>query len=214
MDSLERLYIDNINTIYGIDNNLVIIPNNLNGNIGVYLVINNIVSDKNYLMTKIQECKKSINASNSNSILFLYSVNGNNFENNLNDIKFFVNKVYNVMLSTKRFSKENFIKKIKVIKDDGNVELIKWLCMNYSNKFSIVDINGIVDVNDNVNDNFTSSYKSLAIGNTPINNSNQSINIQSFENKNSGGFIKWYSIVLILFVSLVIGISVSLYLLK
>lgn len=207
MDSLERLYIDNINTIYGIDNNLVIIPNNLDGNIGVYLVINNIVSDKNYLMTKIQECKKSINASNPNSILFLYSVNGNNFENNLNNIKFFVNKVYNVMLSTKRFSKENFIKKIKVIKDDGNVELIKWLCMNYSNKFSIVD------VNDNVNANFTSSYESLAIG-TPINNSNQSINIQSLENKNSGGFIKWYSIVLILFVSLVIGISVSLYLLK
>lgn len=207
MDSLERLYIDNINTIYGIDNNLVIIPNNLDGNIGVYLVINNIVSDKNYLMTKIQECKKSINSSNSNSILFLHSVNGNNFENNLNNIKFFVNKVYNVMLSTKRFSKENFIKKIKVIKDDGNVELIKWLCMNYSNKFSIVD------VNDNVNANFTSSYESLAIG-TPINNSNQSINIQSLENKNSGGFIKWYSIVLILFVSLVIGISVSLYLLK
>ena len=228
MNNLERLYFDNINTIYGINNNLVIIPNNLKENINVYLAFNNNLNiNIDDLLNSIKLYKTDINVNDSNSILFLYNVNSKEFNTNLKNIKTLVNNVYNVMLKSRKFTRKSFVRNIKVVKDSNNKMLINWLCSSYSRKFSMVNNYGVAEIVTSINNgqshinngsvDFTSRNESLSIGNVPVQYHVDRTNIpnnQSFNINRNSGFIKWSSIILILGISVIIGISLSLYLLK
>lgn len=228
MNNLERLYIDSINTIYGINNNMVIIPNNLNENINVYLAFNNNLNiDNNDLLDSIKSYKNDIDVNDSNSMLFIYNVNSTDFYTNLTNIKKLVNNIYNVMLKSNKYTKKSFIRNIKLINDSNNIALINWLTSNQSKKFSLVDRHGIAITKNNINNlqdsinrgsniNFNTSSDSLSIGSVPVQYhvNNTKPNNQTFSINSNSGFIKWTGIIGILIMSLVVGIFVSLYLLK
>lgn len=272
MNNLIKLQANETGTIYILDEKLqglVSVPNDLKNSIKVFMLFKASTEkeiDKDKVINEILEVSRQINLGEDNGICIVTFMNNNlsdsnalTYANELNNIKGFVNKIYNSLLRDGKLTKENFVKRLELLyKDDEYKSFIDFLCIQDSDKFhsnsydelinkkisespAISNLNNSnlsnqvvnpVDNNDIINNssiitptNISPVNETLSIGNIPINH-------QSTENDTSGGpsnnisnnkllvktkpnaFIKLPTVILILLMSFVIGISFSLYFLK
>lgn len=284
MNNLIKLQENDNNTVYILDEKLqglVSVPKDLKNNIRVFMLFKDNVEkelDKDKVINEILEVSKKINLGEDNGICIVAfmgkTLSDNNaiaYANELNNVKDFVNKIYNSLLSEGKLTKENFIKKLELLcnhdkyknfidflclqdpekfysnsydklmtkKNQDNLDVQTTVTSNLNNQLTEPVVNNVTSHNilnqqnvDLINNatmaapiNVTPITETLSIGNIPN-------NYQNTESTSGGGpsnnisnnnvlvrtkpnaFIKLPAVIFILVMSLVIGISVSLYFLK
>lgn len=196
MDGTVTKYFENeIYTIYYIDGNYVSVSKNINSNIKTYLKI---VNNNNINISK------EIDDNTNNCIFYIYKSLSNDYSAQLDRIKKLVNTIYNYLLKDSK-NRNDFIKKVEIIDDNENRDFINYLCNNSNGKFIIKGSNNTEDyIFGNTNNTFSN------IENFVSNNDESGNSVMTSQQ----GSIKWYAILLILGVSLMIGIGFAIYVLK
>lgn len=196
MDGTVTKYFENdIYTIYYLDGNYVSVSKNINSNIKTYLKI---VNNNNINISK------EIDDNTNNCIFYIYKSLSNDYSAQLDRIKKLVNTIYNYLLKDSK-NRNDFIKKVEIIDDNENRDFINYLCNNSNGKFIIKGSNNTEDyIFGNTNNTFSN------IGNFVSNNDESGNSVMTSQQ----GSIKWYAILLILGVSLMIGIGFAIYVLK
>lgn len=196
MDGTVTKYFENdIYTIYYLDGNYVSVSKNINSNIKTYLKI---VNNNNINISK------EIDDNTNNCIFYIYKSLSNDYSAQLDRIKKLVNTIYNYLLKDSK-NRNDFIKKVEIIDDNENRDFINYLCNNSNGKFIIKGSNNTEDyIFGNTNNTFSN------IENFVSNNNESGNSVMTSQQ----GSIKWYAILLILGVSLMIGIGFAIYVLK
>lgn len=196
MDGTVTKYFENdIYTIYYLDGNYVSVSKNINSNIKTYLKI---VNNNNINISK------EIDDNTNNCIFYIYKSLSNDYSAQLDRIKKLVNTIYNYLLKDSK-NRNDFIKKVEIIDDNENRDFINYLCNNSNGKFIIKGSNNTEDyIFGNTNNTFNN------IENFVSNNDESGNSVMTSQQ----GSIKWYAILLILGVSLMIGIGFAIYVLK
>ena len=156
----------------------------------------------------------------------------------LSRIKRLVNQVYNLVLKEKNLSRDKFIRKIEILNNGNNKEFVNWLCVHYSNKFykSGMQVDNVFKNNDVifntpktdtvnnvpvVNSSYTPTDEKLSIGEInpvykTLPNPNTQVNTGGFyrSSNNNAAFIKLPMIILVLLLSTIIGVGISIFMLK
>lgn len=216
--------------IYSYLDSFISVPNDIQDNIKLCLSFEKNQTDLVNSMNKHRT---------EGNILFLTITNNIpeiDFIYELSRIKRLVNQVYNLVLKEKKLSRDKFIKKIEILNNGNNKEFVNWLCEHYSNKFfkSDMQVDNVFKNSDVifntpktdtvnsvpvVNSSYTPTDEKLSIGeldsvyksftNTQINNGG------SFRSSNNNAaFIKLPMIILVLLLSTIIGVGISIFMLK
>ena len=196
MDGTVTKYFENeIYTIYYLDGNYVSVSKNINSNIKTYLKI---VNNNNINISK------EIDDNTNNCIFYIYKSLSNDYSAQLDRIKKLVNTIYNYLLKDGK-NRNDFIKKVEIIDDNENRDFINYLCNNSNGKFIIKGSNITEDyIFGNTNNTFSN------IENFVSNNDDSGNSVMTSQQ----GSIKWYAVLLILGVSLMIGVGFAIYVLK
>lgn len=273
MNNLMTLQENENSTIYILQEKLqglVSVPKDLKNNIKVFLLFKDSAekeNDTDKVVNEVLEVSKQINLGEDNGICIVAFMSNNLSDNNaityateLNNIKDFVNKIYNSLLRTGNLSKENFVKKLELLyQEDKYKNFVDFLCLQDSGKFhsnsyselmnkevknsSVIQNEDSSSLNNstfvpNKQDNETINNGSM-VAPTSVQPVTETLSIGSVPNSfyhpedSSGGgpsnvisnnkvlvktkpnaFINLPAVILILVMSLVVGVSVSLYFLK
>lgn len=232
MDNLIKYQEDDYGIIYSYLDSFISVPNNIRDNIKLCLSFEKNQTDLVNSMNKYR-----ING----NILFLTITNNINevdYINELSRIKRLVNQVYNLVLKEKKLSRDNFIRKIEILNNGNNKEFVNWLCEHYSNKFykndmqveNVFSNNDVIfntpktDTVNNVpvvNSSYTPTDEKLSIGEIDpiyktLSNTNSSQNNGGFyrSSNNNAAFIKLPMIMFVLVLSTIIGLAISIFMLK
>lgn len=232
MDNLIKYQEDDYGIIYSYLDSFISVPNNIRDNIKLCLSFEKNQTDLVNSMNKYR-----ING----NILFLTITNNINevdYINELSRIKRLVNQVYNLVLKEKKLSRDNFIRKIEILNNGNNKDFVNWLCEHYSNKFykndmqveNVFSNNDVIfntpktDTVNNVpvvNSSYTPTDEKLSIGEIDpiyktLSNTNSSQNNGGFyrSSNNNAAFIKLPMIMFVLVLSTIIGLAISIFMLK
>lgn len=259
MTDLVKISENETDVIYIIDKQgMVVIPKNLTNNINFFMFFNEYTSQENEranLINNMNSFIRTVNQNEKNSILLVSFLESQSISLSsaytivFDNVKKFVNTVYNILLSKGNLRKENFIKRIELLTfNNAYNQFANWLCLQYPAKFRFAGYQFNVSKNDNLkkSDMFISNNsanifneptrqstmmgmqsnirpvdESLSIGTPKIENiSNTNMqtirynNNSYFNNHGNAAFIKWYTALFILLVSLVIGIGISIVFVK
>ena len=232
MDSPIKYQEDDYGIIYSYLDSFISVPNSIQNNIKLCLSLEKNQTDLVNSMNKYRT---------DGNILFLTITNNISeidYINELARIKRLVNQVYNLVLKEKNLSRDKFIRKIEIINNGNNKEFVNWLCEHYSNKFykSGMQVDNVFKNNDVifntpktdtvnnvpvVNSSYTPTDEKLSIGELDsvyktLPNSNTQANNGGFyrSSNNNAAFIKLPMIMLVLLLATIIGLSISVFMLK
>lgn len=232
MDSPIKYQEDDYGIIYSYLDSFISVPNSIQNNIKLCLSLEKNQTDLVNSMNKYRT---------DGNILFLTITNNISeidYINELARIKRLVNQVYNLVLKEKNLSRDKFIRKIEIINNGNNKEFVNWLCEHYSNKFykSEMQVDNVFKNNDVifntpktdtvnnvpvVNSSYTPTDEKLSIGEIDpvyktLPNSNMQANNGGFyrSSNNNAAFIKLPMIMLVLLLATIIGLSISVFMLK
>lgn len=232
MDSPIKYQEDDYGIIYSYLDSFISVPNSIQNNIKLCLSLEKNQTDLVNSMNKYRT---------DGNILFLTITNNISeidYINELARIKRLVNQVYNLVLKEKNLSRDKFIRKIEIINNGNNKEFVNWLCEHYSNKFykSGMQVDNVFKNNDVifntpktdtvnnvpvVNSSYTPTDEKLSIGEIDpvyktLPNSNMQANNGGFyrSSNNNAAFIKLPMIMLVLLLATIIGLSISVFMLK
>lgn len=232
MDSPIKYQEDDYGIIYSYLDSFISVPNSIQNNIKLCLSLEKNQTDLVNSMNKYRT---------DGNILFLTITNNISeidYINELARIKRLVNQVYNLVLKEKNLSRDKFIRKIEIINNGNNKEFVNWLCEHYSNKFykSGMQVDNVFKNNDVifntpktdtvnnvpvVNSSYTPTDEKLSIGELDsvyktLPNPNTQANNEGFyrSSNNNAAFIKLPMIMLVLLLATIIGLSISVFMLK
>lgn len=232
MDSPIKYQEDDYGIIYSYLDSFISVPNSIQNNIKLCLSLEKNQTDLVNSMNKYRT---------DGNILFLTITNNISeidYINELARIKRLVNQVYNLVLKEKNLSRDKFIRKIEIINNGNNKEFVNWLCEHYSNKFykSEMQVDNVFKNNDVifntpktdtvnnvpvVNSSYTPTDEKLSIGELDsvyktLPNPNTQANNEGFyrSSNNNAAFIKLPMIMLVLLLATIIGLSISVFMLK
>ena len=232
MDSPIKYQEDDYGIIYSYLDSYISVPNGIQSNIKLCLSFEKNQTDLVNSMNKYRT---------EGNILFLTITNNIpevDYIYELSRIKRLVNQVYNLVLKEKNLSRDKFIRKIEIINNGNNKEFVNWLCEHYSNKFykSGMQVDNVFKNNDVifntpktdtvnnvpvVNSSYTPTDEKLSIGEIDpvyktLPNPNTQVNNGGFyrSSNNNAAFIKLPMIILVLLLSTIIGVGISIFMLK
>lgn len=232
MDSPIKYQEDDYGIIYSYLDSYISVPNGIQNNIKLCLSFEKNQTDLVNSMNKYRT---------EGNILFLTITNNIpevDYIYELSRIKRLVNQVYNLVLKEKNLSRDKFIRKIEILNNGNNKEFVNWLCEHYSNKFykSGMQVDNVFKNNDVifntpktdtvnnvpvVNSSYTPTDEKLSIGEIDsvyktLTNPNTQINNGGFyrSSNNNAAFIKLPMIILVLLLSTIIGVGISIFMLK
>lgn len=227
MDNPIKYQEDDYGIIYSYLDSYISVPNSIQDNIKLCLSFEKNQTDLVNSMNKYRT---------EGNILFLTITNNISevdYINELARIKMLVNQVYNLILKEKKLSRDKFIRKIEILNNGNNKEFANWLCEHYSNKFYIGealndDIFKDKDVIFNtpetdtvnnvpvVNSSYTPTDEKLSIGEVDsIYKEAVNVSKGSYRaSNNNAAFIKLPMIILVLLLSTIIGVGISIFMLK
>ena len=227
MDSPIKYQEDDYGIIYSYLDSYISVPNSIQDNIKLCLSFEKNQTDLVNSMNKYRT---------EGNILFLTITNNISevdYINELARIKKLINQVYNLILKEKKLSRDKFIRKIEILNNGNNKEFANWLCEHYSNKFYIGealndDIFKDKDVIFNtpetdtvnnvpvVNSSYTPTDEKLSIGEVDsIYKEAVNVSKGSYRaSNNNAAFIKLPMIILVLLLSTIIGVGISIFMLK
>ncbi len=232
MDSPIKYQEDDYGIIYSYLDSFISVPNSIQNNIKLCLSLEKNQTDLVNSMNKYRT---------DGNILFLTITNNISeidYINELARIKRLVNQVYNLVLKEKNLSRDKFIRQIEIINNGNNKEFVNWLCEHYSNKFykSGMQVDNVFKNNDVifntpktdtvnnvpvVNSSYTPTDEKLSIGEIDpvyktLPNPNTQVNNGGFyrSSNNNAAFIKLPMIMLVLLLATIIGLSISVFMLK
>ncbi len=232
MDSPIKYQEDDYGIIYSYLDSYISVPNGIQNNIKLCLSFEKNQTDLVNSMNKYRT---------EGNILFLTITNNIpevDYIYELSRIKRLVNQVYNLVLKEKNLSRDKFIRKIEILNNGNNKEFVNWLCEHYSNKFykSGIQVDNVFKNNDVifntpktdtvnnvpvVNSSYTPTDEKLSIGEIDpvyktLPNPNTQVNNGGFyrSSNNNAAFIKLPMIILVLLLSTIIGVGISIFMLK
>ena len=232
MDSPIKYQEDDYGIIYSYLDSYISVPNGIQNNIKLCLSFEKNQTDLVNSMNKYRT---------EGNILFLTITNNIpevDYIYELSRIKRLVNQVYNLVLKEKNLSRDKFIRKIEILNNGNNKEFVNWLCVHYSNKFykSGMQVDNVFKNNDVifntpktdtvnnvpvVNSSYTPTDDKLSIGEInpvykTLPNPNTQVNNGGFyrSSNNNAAFIKLPMIILVLLLSTIIGVGISIFMLK
>lgn len=232
MDSPIKYQEDDYGIIYSYLDSYISVPNGIQNNIKLCLSFEKNQTDLVNSMNKYRT---------EGNILFLTITNNIpevDYIYELSRIKRLVNQVYNLVLKEKNLSRDKFIRKIEILNNGNNKEFVNWLCEHYSNKFykSGMQVDNVFKNNDVifntpktdtvnnvpvVNSSYTPTDEKLSIGEInpvykTLPNPNTQVNNGGFyrSSNNNAAFIKLPMIILVLLLSTIIGVGISIFMLK
>ena len=227
MDNPIKYQEDDYGIIYSYLDSYISVPNSIQDNIKLCLSFEKNQTDLVNSMNKYRT---------EGNILFLTITNNISevdYINELARIKKLINQVYNLILKEKKLSRDKFIRKIEILNNGNNKEFANWLCEHYSNKFYIGealndDIFKDKDVIFNtpetdtvnnvpvVNSSYTPTDEKLSIGEVDsIYKEAVNVSKGSYRaSNNNAAFIKLPMIILVLLLSTIIGVGISIFMLK
>lgn len=232
MDSPIKYQEDDYGIIYSYLDSYISVPNGIQNNIKLCLSFEKNQTDLVNSMNKYRT---------EGNILFLTITNNIpevDYIYELSRIKRLVNQVYNLVLKEKNLSRDKFIRKIEILNNGNNKEFVNWLCVHYSNKFykSGMQVDNVFKNNDVifntpktdtvnnvpvVNSSYTPTDEKLSIGEInpvykTLPNPNTQVNNGGFysSSNNNAAFIKLPMIILVLLLSTIIGVGISIFMLK
>lgn len=232
MDSPIKYQEDDYGIIYSYLDSYISVPNGMQNNIKLCLSFEKNQTDLVNSMNKYRT---------EGNILFLTITNNIpevDYIYELSRIKRLVNQVYNLVLKEKNLSRDKFIRKIEILNNGNNKEFVNWLCEHYSNKFykSGMQVDNVFKNNDVifntpktdtvnnvpvVNSSYTPTDEKLSIGEIDpvyktLPNPNTQVNNGGFyrSSNNNAAFIKLPMIILVLLLSTIIGVGISIFMLK
>lgn len=227
MDNPIKYQEDDYGIIYSYLDSFISVPNGIQNNIKLCLSFEKNQTDLVNSMNKYRT---------EGNILFLTITNNIpevDYIYELSRIKMLVNQVYNLILKEKKLSRDKFIRKIEILNNGNNKEFANWLCEHYSNKFYIGealndDIFKDKDVIFNtpetdtvnnvpvVNSSYTPTDEKLSIGEVDsIYKEAVNVSKGSYRaSNNNAAFIKLPMIILVLLLSTIIGVGISIFMLK
>ena len=232
MDSPIKYQEDDYGIIYSYLDSYISVPNGIQNNIKLCLSFE---KNQTYLVNSMNKYRTEGN------ILFLTITNNIpevDYIYELSRIKRLVNQVYNLVLKEKNLSRDKFIRKIEILNNGNNKEFVNWLCVHYSNKFykSGMQVDNVFKNNDVifntpktdtvnnvpvVNSSYTPTDEKLSIGEInpvykTLPNHNTQVNNGGFyrSSNNNAAFIKLPMIILVLLLSTIIGVGISIFMLK
>lgn len=233
MDNPVKYQEDDYGIIYSYLDSFISVPNSIQNNIKLCLSFEKNQTDLVNSMNKYRT---------DGNILFLIiknNVSEIDYINELARIKMLVNQVYNLILKEKNLSRDRFIRKIEIINNGNNKEFVNWLCEHYSNKFykNDMQVDNVFKDNDVifntpktdtvnnvpvVNSSYTPTDEKLSIGELDpvyktLSNSNSNSKVSGgfyVASNNNAAFIKLPMIILVLLLSTIIGIGISIFMLK
>ena len=232
MDSPIKYQEDDYGIIYSYLDSYISVPNDIQNNIKLCLSFEKNQTDLVNSMNKYRT---------EGNILFLTITNNIpevDYIYELSRIKRLVNQVYNLVLKEKNLSRDKFIRKIEILNNGNNKEFVNWLCVHYSNKFykSGMQVDNVFKNNDVifntpktdtvnnvpvVNSSYTPTDEKLSIGEInpvykTLPNPNTQVNNGGFyrSSNNNAAFIKLPMIILVLLLSTIIGVGISIFMLK
>lgn len=232
MDSPIKYQEDDYGIIYSYLDSYISVPNGIQNNIKLCLSFE---KNQTYLVNSMNKYRTEGN------ILFLTITNNIpevDYIYELSRIKRLVNQVYNLVLKEKNLSRDKFIRKIEILNNGNNKEFVNWLCVHYSNKFykSGMQVDNVFKNNDVifntpktdtvnnvpvVNSSYTPTDEKLSIGEInpvykTLPNPNTQVNNGGFyrSSNNNAAFIKLPMIILVLLLSTIIGVGISIFMLK
>ena len=227
MDNPIKYQEDDYGIIYNYLDSFISVPNSIQSNIKLCLSFEKNQTDLVNSMNKYRV---------NGNILFLTvknNVSEIDYINELARIKMLVNQVYNLILREKNLSRDKFIRKIEILNNGNNKEFANWLCEHYSNKFYIGealndDIFKDKDVIFNtpetdtvnnvpvVNSSYTPTDEKLSIGEVDsIYKEAVNVSKGSYRaSNNNAAFIKLPMIIFVLILSTIIGVGISIFMLK
>ena len=227
MDNPIKYQEDDYGIIYSYLDSYISVPNSIQDNIKLCLSFEKNQTDLVNSMNKYRT---------EGNILFLTITNNISevdYINELARIKMLINQVYNLILKEKKLSRDKFIRKIEILNNGNNKEFANWLCEHYSNKFYIGealndDIFKDKDVIFNtpetdtvnnvpvVNSSYTPTDEKLSIGEVDsIYKEAVNVSKGSYRaSNNNAAFIKLPMIILVLILSTIIGVGISIFMLK
>ena len=232
MDSPIKNQEDDYGIIYSYLDSYISVPNGIQNNIKLCLSFE---KNQTYLVNSMNKYRTEGN------ILFLTITNNIpevDYIYELSRIKRLVNQVYNLVLKEKNLSRDKFIRKIEILNNGNNKEFVNWLCVHYSNNFykSGMQVDNVFKNNDVifntpktdtvnnvpvVNSSYTPTDEKLSIGEInpvykTLPNPNTQVNNGGFyrSSNNNAAFIKLPMIILVLLLSTIIGVGISIFMLK
>ena len=232
MDSPIKYQEDDYGIIYSYVDSYISVPKGIQNNIKLCLSFEKNQTDLVNSMNKYRT---------EGNILFLTITNNIpevDYIYELSRIKRLVNQVYNLVLKEKNLSRDKFIRKIEILNNGNNKEFVNWLCVHYSNKFykSGMQVDNVFKNNDVifntpktdtvnnvpvVNSSYTPTDEKLSIGEInpvykTLPNPNTQVNNGGFyrSSNNNAAFIKLPMIILVLLLSTIIGVGISIFMLK
>lgn len=232
MDSPIKYQEDDYGIIYSYLDSYISVPNGIQNNIKLCLSFEKNQTDLVNSMNKYRT---------EGNILFLTITNNIpevDYIYELSRIKRLVNQVYNLVLKEKNLSRDKFFRKIEILNNGNNKEFVNWLCEHYSNKFykSGMQVDNVFKNNDVifntpktdtvnnvpvVNSSYTPTDEKLSIGEIDpvyktLPNPNTQVNNGGFyrSSNNNAAFIKLPMIILVLLLSTIIGVGISIFMLK
>lgn len=227
MDNPIKYQEDDYGIIYSYLDSYISVPNSIQDNIKLCLSFEKNQTDLVNSMNKYRT---------EGNILFLTITNNISevdYINELARIKMLVNQVYNLILKEKKLSRDKFIRKIEILNNGNNKEFANWLCEHYSNKFYIGEA-----LNDDIfkdKDVIFNTPETDTVNNVPVVNSSytptdvklsigevdsiykEAVNVskESYRaSNNNAAFIKLPMIILVLLLSTIIGVGISIFMLK
>ena len=227
MDNPIKYQEDDYGIIYSYLDSYISVPNGIQNNIKLCLSFEKNQTDLVNSMNKYRT---------EGNILFLTITNNISevdYINELARIKMLINQVYNLILKEKKLSRDKFIRKIEILNNGNNKEFANWLCEHYSNKFYIGEaLNDYIfkdkdvifntpetDTVNNVpvvNSSYTPTDEKLSIGEVDsIYKEAVNVSKGSYRaSNNNAAFIKLPMIILVLLLSTIIGVGISIFMLK
>ena len=227
MDNPIKYQEDDYGIIYSYLDSFISVPNSIQDNIKLCLSFEKNQTDLVNSMNKYRT---------EGNILFLTITNNISevdYINELARIKMLINQVYNLILKEKKLSRDKFIRKIEILNNGNNKEFANWLCEHYSNKFYIGEaLNDYIfkdkdvifntpetDTVNNVpvvNSSYTPTDEKLSIGEVDsIYKEAVNVSKGSYRaSNNNAAFIKLPMIILVLLLSTIIGVGISIFMLK
>lgn len=227
MDNPIKYQEDDYGIIYSYLDSYISVPNSIQDNIKLCLSFEKNQTDLVNSMNKYRT---------EGNILFLTITNNISEVDYINELartKMLINQVYNLILKEKKLSRDKFIRKIEILNNGNNKEFANWLCEHYSNKFYIGealndDIFKDKDVIFNtpetdtvnnvpvVNSSYTPTDEKLSIGEVDsIYKEAVNVSKGSYRaSNNNAAFIKLPMIILVLLLSTIIGVGISIFMLK
>lgn len=227
MDNPIKYQEDDYGIIYSYLDSYISVPNSIQDNIKLCLSFEKNQTDLVNSMNKYRT---------EGNILFLTITNNISevdYINELARIKMLINQVYNLILKEKKLSRDKFIRKIEILNNGNNKEFANWLCEHYSNKFYIGEaLNDYIfkdkdvifntpetDTVNNVpvvNSSYTPTDEKLSIGEVDsIYKEAVNVSKGSYRaSNNNAAFIKLPMIILVLLLSTIIGVGISIFMLK